>query len=473
MSPILTGMTAARLGVIRIQTRDMIRDPNQPRQQAIPLPSNANRKNAPIMMLAPVLTPRGLLILRETEDALGLESVEHPRLAEAFLRGPGHGLLRLGADEVETTLPPVLSYWREFGSRYVTALCAVSDIGDRFAKPLVAVPADGELDHMAAAVPPMTGGEYLTADVLADLWRDMDAAFDAELADAGLSVQEFLKGRHPAWNLIGRVHFNLAENRNVIADLPDKTEVNAFCSLSRKQAALYQQAVEELARRLEDVDGMQRKGLVLAFLMRLKQVCNHPSQWLGDGAWTEQDSGKFERLRDIAEVVAARQEKALIFTQFKETTAPLAAFLGSVFGRAGLVLHGETEVKKRKELVRQFQDDENVSFFVLSLKAGGTGLNLTAASHVVHFDRWWNPAVENQATDRAFRIGQTKNVLVHKFVCRGTVEDKIDKLIESKKQLAGDLLGPVSDLVLTEMKDEELLKLVALDLNAATKEARG
>ena len=265
----------------------------------------------------------------------------------------------------------------------------------------------------------------------------------------------------------------LKTDKSVIADLPDKTEVNAFCSLSRKQAALYQQAVEELARRLEDVDGMQRKGLVLAFLMRLKQVCNHPSQWLGDGAWTEQDSGKFERLRDIAEVVAARQEKALIFTQFKETTAPLAAFLGSVFGRAGLVLHGETEVKKRKELVRQFQDDEDVPFFVLSLKAGGAGLNLTAASHVVHFDRWWNPAVENQATDRAFRIGQTKNVLVHKFICRGTVEDKIDKLIESKKQLAGDLLGSASDVVLTEMKDEELLKLVALDLNAATREAVG
>lgn len=906
------------------------------------------------MMLAPVLTPRGLLILRETEDAPGLEPEDRPRLAEAFLRGAGHGLLRLGADEVGTVLPPVLSYWRDFGARYVTALCTVPGIGDRSTKPEVAVPADDELSRIAAAVPPMMGAEYLTTMVLADLWRDMDAAFDAELADARLSVQDFLKVRHPAWNLIGRVHFNLAENRkddaapfafmatyttrlsaeakaqhmplgkalqeyagarnrerllslllpvqraaercawlkvmvdageifhplrwsqqqalqflkdvpalesagvavrmpaswrlnrparaqvkamiggrapsqmgtdalldfqmevtldgeklsaaeikrllaeadglvlirgkwvevdherlrrtldefeaierraasdglsfgeamrmlaganiveqgpggqaeidwsqtvagpwlaetlaalrrpdglaridpgkslrgslrpyqlagvqwlylltqlrlgacladdmglgktiqvlslllvlksetkdsrrpcllvapasllanwvseiarfapgfrarvahpsaapaeqlgaddagnpdadiladtdlvitsygflarspwlgtvpwrlvvldeaqaiknpaakqtrmvkqlqadtrialtgtpienrlgdlwsifdfinpgllgsskqfssfvkgladrphnpygplrdlvrpyilrrlktdkSVIADLPDKTEVNAFCSLSRKQAALYQQAVKELAQRLDDVDGMQRKGLVLAMLMRLKQICNHPSQWLGDGAWTEQDSGKFERLRDIAEVAAARQEKALIFTQFKETTAPLAAFLGSVFGRSGLVLHGETEVKKRKELVRRFQDDENVPFFVLSLKAGGAGLNLTAASHVVHFDRWWNPAVENQATDRAFRIGQTKNVLVHKFICRGTVEDKIDKLIESKKQLAGDLLGSASDVVLTEMKDEELLQLVALDLHAAAREAGG
>ena len=907
------------------------------------------------MMLAPVLTPRGLLILRPTEEALALVSERYSRLQEAFLRGPGHGLLCLGADEVGTALPPVLSYWREFGSRYVTALCALPDIGERVTKPPVSIPASGELDKLAASVPPMTGAEYLTAAVLADLWRGMDAAFDVQLADARLSVQAFLKGRHPAWNLIGRVHFNLAENRrdetapfaflvtytarlsaeakaqhvplgkalqeyagarnrerllslllpiqraaencawlkvmveageiyhplrwspqqalqflkdvpalesagvavrmpvswrmnrparpqvkamvggnapaqlgldalldfrmdvtldgerlsaaeikqllahsdglvlirgnwvevdrerlrrtldefeaierraasdglsfgeamrmlagagvigndtgrqadvewgqavagpwlaetlaalrrldglaridpgkslqgtlrpyqqagvqwlylltqlrlgacladdmglgktiqvlslllmlkneardkrkpcllvapasllanwaseisrfapslkarvahpsaapaerlnaeeaghpadadpladvdmvitsygflarspwlgtvpwrlvvldeaqaiknpaakqtkmvkqlradtrialtgtpienrlgdlwsifdfinpgllgsstqfssfvkrladrphnpygplrelvrpyilrrlktdkSVIADLPDKTEMKAFCALSRRQAALYQQAVEELARRLEDVDGMQRRGLVLAFLMRLKQICNHPSQWLGDGAWAEKDSGKFARLRDIAEVVAARQEKALIFTQFKETTAPLMAFLGSVFGRAGLVLHGETEVRKRKELVRRFQEDENVPFFVLSLKAGGAGLNLTAASHVIHFDRWWNPAVENQATDRAFRIGQTKNVLVHKFVCRGTVEDKIDQMIESKKQLAGDVLGGGADVVLTEMKDEELLKLVALDLNAAMKESDG
>jgi non-specific serine/threonine protein kinase len=903
-------------------------------------------------MLAPVLTPHGLLTLRQAEETLGLEFQPSSRLEQAFSRGPGHGLLYLGADEVGTTLPPVLSYWREFAARYVTALCALPDIAEGRTKPPLPVPADGELDNIAAAAPPMTGAEYLTAAVLADLWRDMDASFDAELAGAKLSVQEFLKGRHPAWNLVGRVHFNLAENRkdevtpfaflatyttrlsaeakaqhvplgkalqeyagarnrerllslllpvqraaehcawlkamvdageifhplrwspqqalqflkdvpalenagvavrmpanwrmnrparpkvratvggrlpsqvgmdalldfqmdvtldgeklsaaeikrllahsdglvlirgkwvevdherlrrtldrfeaiegraaadglsfgeamrmlagagiaendpgaqadidwsqtvagpwlaetlaalrrpgglaridpgkslqgtlrpyqlagvqwlylltqlrlgacladdmglgktiqvlslllmlkneagdkrkpcllvapasllanwaseiarfapslkarvahpsaapaeklnadnpadadmladvdlvitsygflarspwlgtapwqlvvldeaqaiknpaakqtkmvkqlradtrialtgtpienrlgdlwsifdfinpgllgsskqfssfvkgladrpqgtygplrelvrpyilrrlktdkNVITDLPDKTEVKAFCALSRKQAALYQQTVEELARRLEDVDGIERRGMVLAFLMRLKQICNHPSQWIGDGAWAEKDSGKFARLRDIVEVIAARQEKALIFTQFRETTAPLAAFLGSVFGRAGLVLHGETEIRKRKELVRQFQEDENIPFFVLSLKAGGAGLNLTAASHVIHFDRWWNPAVENQATDRAFRIGQTRNVLVHKFICRGTVEDKIDQLIESKEQLAGDLLGGGSEMALTEMKDEELLRLVALDLSAAMREGDG
>jgi non-specific serine/threonine protein kinase len=263
----------------------------------------------------------------------------------------------------------------------------------------------------------------------------------------------------------------LKTDKTVISDLPDKTEIKAFCPLSRRQAALYAAAVEDLAAQLREAVGIRRKGLVLAFLMRFKQICNHPSQWLGDGSWSENDSGKWARLRDIAEVIAAKQEKMLVFTQFREVTAPLAAFLGSVFAGPGLVLHGETEVKKRKDLVRRFQEDESVRFFVLSLKAGGSGLNLTAASHVVHFDRWWNPAVENQATDRAFRIGQTKNVLVHKFVCRGTVEEKIDQLIESKRQLSQELLEGGADLLLTEMKDDELLKLVALDINKALKES--
>jgi superfamily II DNA or RNA helicase len=899
-----------------------------------------------MMILAPVLTPHGLLTLRQADDALALEADRGERLERAFIRGSGHGLLCLGADEVGTTLPPVLSYWREFGARYVAALCALPGIAEANSKPPVPIPDTDTLHQIAAAVPPMTGAEYLTADVLADLWRDMDTAFDVELAEAKLSVQELLKSRHPAWNLVGRVHFNLAENRrdeeapfafvatyttrlsaaakaqhlplgkalqeyagarnrdrllsllmpvqragkhcswlkamidtgeifhalrwspqqalqflrdvpalesagvivrmpaswrmnrparpyvkatlggnapsqfgldalldfrmevtldgeslspvevkqllaqsdglalirgkwvevdpdrlgrtleqfeaierrtiteglsfgeamrmlagagiaegeapgqtdidwsqtvagrwlaqtlaalrspeglaridpgrsfrgtlrpyqqtgvqwlyllaqlklgacladdmglgktiqvlslllvlkheantkhkpcllvapasllanwaaevarfapslkaivahpsaapdaklktddagnladvdlvitsygyldrvpwlssttwrlavldeaqaiknpsakqtravkqlradvrialtgtpienrlgdlwsifdfinpgllgsskqfsafvkqladrphnpygplrdlvrpyilrrlktdkSIIADLPDKTEVKTFCPLSRKQAALYQQAVQDLASQLEEVDGIQRRGIVLSFLMRLKQICNHPSQWLGDSAWAEQDSGKLARLRDIAEVIAAKQEKALVFTQFKEITAPLQAFLGSVFGKRGLALHGETAVKQRKDLVRQFQEDDTVPFFVLSVKAGGTGLNLTAASHVIHFDRWWNPAVENQATDRVFRIGQNKNVLVHKFICRGTVEERIDQMIDSKKQLAGDFLSSGADMLLTEMKDAELLKLVALDLNAAMKE---
>jgi non-specific serine/threonine protein kinase len=263
----------------------------------------------------------------------------------------------------------------------------------------------------------------------------------------------------------------LKTDKSVIADLPDKTELKAFCNLTPAQAALYQRAVKELAAALDSAEGLGRKGVVLSFLMRFKQICNHPSQWLGDAVWAEADSGKFARLRELAEVIAAKQEKVLVFTQFREATQPLAAFLGAVFGREGLVLHGGTAVAKRRELVRRFQEDELTPFFVLSLKAGGAGLNLTAASHVVHFDRWWNPAVENQATDRAFRIGQTNNVLVHKFVCRGTVEDKIDQLIESKRQLVKDVLEGGAELLLTEMSDRELLDLVALDIRTAQQES--
>ena len=259
----------------------------------------------------------------------------------------------------------------------------------------------------------------------------------------------------------------LKSDKRVIADLPDKTEVQAWCHLSPSQAALYQHAVKDLAKALEESDGMARKGVVLAYLMRFKQICNHPSQWLGDAAWAAQDSGKFARLRELAEVIAAKQEKLLVFTQFRETTAPLAAFLGTIFGREGLVLHGGTPVAKRRELVKRFQDDELTPFFVLSLKAGGSGLNLTAASHVIHFDRWWNPAVENQATDRAYRIGQQRNVLVHKFICRGTVEDRINQLIESKQKLVTDVLEGGAELQLTEMNDRELLDLVQLDIHAA------
>jgi hypothetical protein len=717
------------------------------------------------------LTPHGRLALVDDPDAPPLEPELAQRLRSAFERGSGHGLLQLGAAEAGAALPPVFSYWREFGAGYVTALCTQPDAH-------VPAPSAAELERLVLSVPPMTGAEYLTAEILNALWQELDAAFGIELAESKCGIQDFLKRRNPAWNLVGRVHFNLAENRKdldapfaflatyttrltanakaqhlplgkalgeyagaankdrllslllpvqrasetcprlkalvdggeifhplrwtpneaiqllrdvpqlesagvvvrmpaawranrpprpqvsaqiggkppmglgqdalldfqmevtldgerltaaeirelleksdglalvrgrwvevdgerlrrmlehfrevertaaenglgfreaarllagadveagdasederaewsqvvagpwlaetlkglrspeglaridpgaalhatlrpsqqvgvrwlyliaklglgacladdmglgktmqvlslllvlkrqtaghrqpsllvapasllanwasemerfapglkafvahpsalpaaelktvaperlrgvdlvitsygsllrvpwiaetgwqlvvldeaqaikrelvrpyilrrlktdqaVIADLPDKTEVKAFCQLSRKQAALYEQSVKELATQLEEAEGIQRKGLVLSFLMRLKQICNHPSQWLGDGSWAEDDSGKWARLRDIAEVIAARQEKMLVFTQFREVIAPLAAFLGSVFGRPGLVLHGETPVKQRQETVRRFQEDEAVGFFVLSLKAGG------------------------------------------------------------------------------------------------------
>jgi len=259
----------------------------------------------------------------------------------------------------------------------------------------------------------------------------------------------------------------LKMDRAIISDLPEKTEVSAYCGLSKVQAVQYQQAVTQMAKAIENFDGIKRRGLVLSYLLRFKQICNHPSQLLGDDEYDPKKSGKFLRLAELCEEIAARQEKLLVFTQFREITAHLANFLAQQFGQPGLVLHGGTAVKQRQKLVERFQDEAGPPFFILSLKAGGIGLNLTQASHVIHFDRWWNPAVENQAIDRAFRIGQRKNVLVHKFVCQGTIEEKIDALINEKKALADDLLQGGADRLLTEMDNEALLDLVSLDIERA------
>ena len=263
----------------------------------------------------------------------------------------------------------------------------------------------------------------------------------------------------------------LKSDKRVIADLPDKTEVRAFCGLTKKQVALYQQTVDELRGALQGTDGIKRRGVVLASLMRLKQICNHPSHWLGDGAYAPEDSGKFARLAELADEIAARQEKALVFTQFREMTAPAGGLSGGRLRAAG------TRAARGRRRSRSAWGSSSSSsartappFFVLSLKAGGTGLNLTAARHVIHFDRWWNPAVESQATDRAYRIGQKHSVLVHKFVCRGTIEEKIDALIEAKQDLARQILDGTDEVKLTELDDEQLLRLVAIDIRTALAE---
>ncbi len=310
---------------------------------------------------------------------------------------------------------------------------------------------------------------------LSDLWSLFDFLCPGLLGSA-TRFKKFVKALEarehdsyaPLRNLVGPyVLRRLKTDKSVIADLPDKTEMKAFCGLAKKQAAMYAKSVNELGKTLEELEGIKRRGIVLAYLMRFKQICNHPSQFIGDGQYKPADSGKFDRLRTICEEILSRQEKVLVFTQFREMTEPIAAFLGGVFGRDGLVLHGGTAVKKRRALIDIFQKEDGPPFFVLSLKAGGTGLNLTAASHVIHFDRWWNPAVENQATDRAFRIGQHRNVVVHKFICRGTIEEKIDTLLEEKKNLADDILKAGAESMLTEMSNEELLKVVALDIDRA------
>ncbi len=259
----------------------------------------------------------------------------------------------------------------------------------------------------------------------------------------------------------------LKTDKQIINDLPDKTEITGWCSLSKEQVKLYAKAVNELKEALQKVDGIKRRGIVLSYLMKFKQICNHPSQYLGASEYIAEQSGKFARLQEICEEIASRQEKVLLFTQFREMTTPLENFLQKIFHQQGLILHGGVPVKQRKNLVDNFQSEEGPPFFILSLKAAGVGLNLTAANHVIHFDRWWNPAVENQATDRAFRIGQHKNVLVHKFVCRGTVEEKIDQMISEKISLADGILQGDGTPMLTELTDDNLLELVSLDIEKA------
>jgi len=256
----------------------------------------------------------------------------------------------------------------------------------------------------------------------------------------------------------------LKTDKQVIGDLPDKLEIKTYADLSKKQIVLYNRSVEGLKKTLENAEGIQRRGLVLAALMRFKQLCNHPDQLSGSGAYKETDSGKFSRLRLICETIYDKRERVLVFTQFKEMTEPLRAFLEKIFHHEGLVLHGSVAVAKREKLIQIFQADAYCPFMVLSLKVGGVGLNLTKANHVVHFDRWWNPAVENQATDRVFRIGQKKKVLVHKFVTRGTIEERIDEMIEEKKEVADQVVSPTGETLITEMDDTRLMNLFKLAL---------
>ena len=308
-----------------------------------------------------------------------------------------------------------------------------------------------------------------------DLWSLFDflnpglLGGSAAFADAVKHCAKSSKGYAPLRRLVRPyILRRMKTDRRIITDLPDKIELKAFCGLTKRQATIYAKLVDQLAKMLADkqMEPIQRQGLVLGFLLKFKQVCNHPSHWNGDGAWAPVDSGKFARLAEICGDLAEKRERALIFTQFQETCDPLARYLSTVFGREGLILHGGTSVKKRPELVEAFQQPGGPPFMVISVKAGGTGLNLTAASHVIHFDRWWNPAVENQATDRAFRIGQQKNVIVHKFICQGTIEQRIDALLDDKLSLAQDLVGDGAEQMLAEMSAEELLNFVKLDVSA-------
>ncbi len=251
----------------------------------------------------------------------------------------------------------------------------------------------------------------------------------------------------------------------IISDLPDKIEMKQLCNLTAEQASLYQAVVDDMLARIDNSEAMERRGLVLATMSKLKQVCNHPAQLLGDGSALPGRSGKLLRLEEILESVLAEGDKALCFTQFAGFGGMLVPHLSARFDTEVLFLHGGTPKKARDAMVQRFQSEDGPSIFLLSLKAGGTGLTLTAANHVIHLDRWWNPAVEDQATDRAFRIGQRRDVQVRKLTCIGTLEEKIDRMIEDKKALAQLVVGS-GETWLTELSTRELRDLIALDAEA-------
>jgi superfamily II DNA or RNA helicase len=304
---------------------------------------------------------------------------------------------------------------------------------------------------LAFALPGYLGNETTFKDLFAnpiEKYRDPDAALELRQR-----VGPFILRR-------------LKTDRTIIQDLPEKQEMKVYTQLSKEQALLYRARVEQMDQDLQAAQGIERRGRILALLTHLKQICNHPSQFLKQTGPYKGRSGKLERLSDMLEEVLESGEKALVFTQFKEMGDRLQVHLKDVLGFEPPFLHGGTSREQRDEMVRSFQEDlDGAKVLLLSLKAGGVGLNLTAATHVFHFDRWWNPAVEDQATDRTYRIGQTRNVQVHKLITMGTLEEKIDAMLESKRDLADRVVG-TGEGWLTELDDEALRRLVVLEADA-------
>jgi SNF2 family DNA or RNA helicase len=260
----------------------------------------------------------------------------------------------------------------------------------------------------------------------------------------------------------------LKTDRAIIRDLPEKNEMKVFCPLTREQATLYEAVVRDSMGQIDDAEGVQRRGLILATLTKLKQVCDHPALFLHDASALVGRSGKLARLVEMLEETLAVDDRSLIFTQYAEMGRLLKSHLGERFGQEVLFLHGGTPARERDRMVARFQQEGRAPrVFVLSIKAGGTGLNLTRANHVFHFDRWWNPAVENQATDRAFRIGQQRDVQVHKFICAGTFEETVDQIIERKVVLAEAIVG-AGERWITEMSTADLRALFALRRDGPT-----
>jgi len=311
---------------------------------------------------------------------------------------------------------------------------------------------------------------------LSELWSILDFLNPGYLGSAGEFRRRFavpIERHHDSDRAERLRHLirpfvlrRLKSDPTIEVDLPEKMEMKVFCTLTREQAALYEAVVGEMLGEIDRSDGMQRRGLILSTLVKLKQVCNHPVQFLADGSELTKRSGKCDRLTEMIDEVLAEGDRALIFTQYRRMGELLQKLLVHAFGREVQFLHGGTSRKNRDRMVERFQDpQEDAPLFLLSLKAGGFGLNLTAANHVFHFDRWWNPAVEDQATDRAHRVGQTRRVQVHKFLCMGTLEERIDALLEDKRSLAQNIVGTGEDW-LTELSTDQLRDLFALSQEA-------
>jgi SNF2 family DNA or RNA helicase len=313
---------------------------------------------------------------------------------------------------------------------------------------------------------------------LSDLWSLMEFANPGTLGSAKSFRETYAvpierHGSEEAAQQLRRVTQpfvlrRLKTDKSIISDLPEKQEMKVWCNLTQEQASLYAATVTDMLSRIEDAsEDIARRGLVLATMAKLKQVCNHPAHLLGDGSRLPGRSGKLARLEELCEEIAAEGDKALCFTQYAEFGRMLQPYLSARIGCPVLFLHGGTSKKQRDAMVARFQEADEPMLFLLSLKAGGTGLNLTAANHVIHVDRWWNPAVEDQATDRAFRIGQRRDVQVRKFVCVGTLEERIDAMIEQKKALAEQIVG-TGENWLTELSTAALREVLALSPDAVS-----
>ncbi|WP_305787754.1 DEAD/DEAH box helicase [Symbioplanes lichenis] len=342
---------------------------------------------------------------------------------------------------------------------------AIKNSGTRQAQAVRAIPARTRLALTGTPV----------ENHLAELWSIMEFANPGLLGPAKRFRKRFqepieVRGDADATAALKRatgpfVLRRLKTDKSIISDLPEKNEMKVWCSLTAEQATLYQAVVEDMMSVIEGSEGIQRRGNVIAAMTKLKQVCNHPAHLLKDGSRLPGRSGKLARLEELAEEIVTEGDKALVFTQYSEFGTMLQPYLAAHLDRPVLWLHGGLSKSKRDELVERFQHDSEPMLFLLSLKAAGTGLNLTAANHVIHVDRWWNPAVEDQATDRAFRIGQSRNVQVRKFICSGTLEEKIDAMIERKKALASTVVGTGEDWV-SDLTTDQLRDLFALDTAA-------